>query len=105
MWQNDWEIKLKDLRNAIDGIDKQIINEIVQRVQLCERIAEIKAEHKLPIYVPWREKEILDKRCEWGLTYNLGQKFVRILFKLVMLESKRWQKELIEAKSAEAILN
>jgi len=95
MW---WEIEIKRLRDMIDELDKETINGQAQRIQLCEKIAEIKAGHGLPIYVPWREQEILDKRCDWGLKHGLRQKFIRILFRLIMSESKKRQKELIEAK-------
>lgn len=96
MWQ--WEFEIKRLRDMIDQIDEGIINGLAQRIQLCEKIGEIKSEQGLTVYAPQREREVLEKRLEWGLKHNLRQKFIRVLFKLIIWESKKRQKELIEAK-------
>ena len=99
MWQERRELEIGRLRDVIDEIDGDLVDKIAQRMELSEEIAKIKAEHGLPIYVPWREQEILDKRREWGLGHGLSQEFIRDLFELIMSESKRRQRELIKAKN------
>jgi chorismate mutase len=47
--------------------------------------------------VPEREVEVISKRQQWGRMYGLREKFVRVLFKVVMHESRRRQRELVAA--------
>ncbi len=52
---------IKKLRNEIDKIDSDILRLINQRATFAKRIGEIKRGLGLPIFVPSREKEILQK--------------------------------------------
>ncbi|MDP3041770.1 MAG: chorismate mutase [Candidatus Omnitrophota bacterium] len=100
MWQDDgWKLEIKRFRDMLDENDEEIVNKLGQRMQLCEKIGEIKSKQGLSIYVPQREREILEKRLEWGLKHNLRLKFIRVLFKVIISESKKRQKELIEIKA------
>lgn len=90
---------MQELRTKIDDVDEQIIRKAVRRMQLCEKVGKIKAREKLPIYVPLREKEVLEKRCQSALKHNLRPSFTRNFFKLIMSESKQLQKKLTKRKS------
>ena len=57
-------MELKDLREQIDGIDNDLVDLFVRRMQLSAKIADYKKEHKLPVYVPAREREILQDVAE-----------------------------------------
>lgn len=52
---------IKDLRDQIDDIDEELITLFLKRMNLSLQIAEYKKKHNLPIYVPEREEEILQK--------------------------------------------
>ena len=55
---------IKDLRNQIDNIDKQLVELFCQRMDLSAQIADYKRANHLPIYVPAREREILKDVAE-----------------------------------------
>ncbi len=52
---------LKQLRDSIDSIDKEIVERLNERVRLAARIGHIKHEQGMDIYVPSREEEVFDK--------------------------------------------
>lgn len=97
MWQNGWELKREELRAKIDNIDLEIIRLIAWRMQHCEEIGEIKARQGSDVYAPGREQEVFATRQRWGKEYGLGPRFIRVLLKVIMYESKRRQKELAVA--------
>ena len=52
---------LKDYREKIDEIDEKFVYLFAQRMTLSAQIAAYKKEHNLPIHVPEREQQILEK--------------------------------------------
>jgi chorismate mutase len=52
---------LEKYRNLIDKVDKKIIDCIIERYSYVKEIGEIKKSNNLPIYVPEREKALLEK--------------------------------------------
>ena len=89
MWPDDWQAELSGLRNKIDRIDSVIVELVSQRMKVCEKIGEIKSEHGLPIYAPQREAEVIKNRQNFGVLHGLSEKFVRVLFRVIMHESRR----------------
>lgn len=52
---------LTDLRNQIDEIDNELVGLFVRRMEIAAKVAEYKRINNLPIKVPVREQEILQK--------------------------------------------
>ena len=52
-------MELTELRQKIDGIDRELVRLFTQRMETAAEIGEYKKEHGLPIYVPAREREKL----------------------------------------------
>ncbi len=52
-------MELKDLRNEIDQIDDELVKLFARRMDVSARIAGVKKEKSLPIFVPAREREKL----------------------------------------------
>lgn len=55
------ERELQIDRNAIDMMDKKIVQDIVNRFIYCEDIGRIKTKHGIPTYQPGRWNEVLNK--------------------------------------------
>jgi chorismate mutase/prephenate dehydratase len=53
--------RLEELRERIDGIDREILRLLNERALLAKEVGEIKKEKGLPFYVPGREAKILSK--------------------------------------------
>ncbi|EVU19864.1 chorismate mutase type II family protein, partial [Vibrio parahaemolyticus V-223/04] len=43
-------VELNALRDQIDAVDKQMLELLAQRLELVEKVGEVKSEHGLPIY-------------------------------------------------------
>lgn len=54
-------MSLEDLRKKIDAIDEQLVELINQRAQIVVEVGNLKQADSTPVYVPHREKAVLDK--------------------------------------------
>ena len=52
---------LQDLRVRIDAIDRQIVHLLNERYEVVKKVGEWKRERGQPLYVPEREKALLEK--------------------------------------------
>ncbi len=57
----DSDAQLEDLRRRIDVLDEEIIERINRRAELVVKIGESKAKAGVPVYVPDREREVMDR--------------------------------------------
>ena len=57
-------MKLDELRKQIDTIDRTIVEAINERYKLVCSIGEWKRQNNMPVYVPEREKQLLDRLTE-----------------------------------------
>jgi chorismate mutase/prephenate dehydrogenase len=94
--KENWKIKLWISRIIINTLDFLMMKLIGWRMFVCRGIGRIKIKYKLPIYAPEREKEILRRRQAQGGQHGFSEKFVRILVKAILWESKRIQAELFK---------
>ncbi|WWO99679.1 MAG: bifunctional chorismate mutase/prephenate dehydrogenase [Candidatus Dasytiphilus stammeri] len=86
--------QLEVLRDKIDQLDKSLLNIIIKRMKLVEKIGEIKHIYGLPIYVPEREKSMLVKRRNeaehLGISPDLFEDILRrIIYESYSIESKK----------------
>lgn len=84
---------LNELRKKIDEVDEDLLKIILKRLELVDRVAEVKKANKIPVFVPGREDEILD-----SLTSRVDGKYasyIRDLFTSILDVSKRYQIEKI----------
>ena len=80
---------LKECRNQIDSIDHQLVDLFVQRMQLSANIAAHKKENGLPIYVPAREREILQEVAK--LAGPDMANYTRVLYSMLFELSRSYQ--------------
>lgn len=79
---------LKDFREEIDKIDKNIINLLLERVEVVKDVAQYKKKHDLPIYNPEREAELLQSRTKMAQDRGLDKEYIEKIFILLMEYSK-----------------
>ena len=80
---------LKDLRNQIDSIDDQLVKLFVQRMSVSAQVADYKKEHNLPIFVPAREREILQEVANKAGPEMAN--YTRVLYSMVFELSRSYQ--------------
>ena len=84
---------IKKIREKIDGVDQKILDLISERFNLLPDILKYKVDNNLPIQDKDREKEILRNKTKKALALGISPNFVRNLFKKILAESVRIQKE------------
>lgn len=83
---------LQNLRNQIDNVDEQLVKLFVERMTLSSQIANFKKEHKLPIYVPTREREKLQEVAKLAGTDM--ENYTRVLYSMIFELSRSYQSKL-----------
>ena len=82
---------LKEIRNQIDQIDDQLVKLFVDRMGLSAKVAEYKKQNTLPIYVPAREREILqDVAAKAGPEMA---NYTRVLYSMMFELSRSYQQK------------
>ena len=85
--------KLQDLRNQIDKIDREVVENFVARLELVKQIGDYKRENNLPVFQLDRWQKVFESRPEWAETMDINPDFVSAVFKLIHDESIRIQTE------------
>ena len=85
--------ELKELRNDIDHIDRQIVELFRQRMDVTHRVGEYKATHGIPVLDQNREREVLMNKGE--LAGEELRPAVITLYQTIMSLSRRQQRDML----------
>jgi chorismate mutase len=91
--QRDPREELRDCRNAIEVVDRRIVELLAQRVTLGLRAAAAKRTAGLPLKDKAREAEVLDHAVREGRLHALPEKDVRKIFERIVDMSRRAQED------------
>ncbi len=91
----EFQNTLELLRNKIDKIDHHLIETIVSRMKIVNKIGEYKSDHNVTILQLERWAEIINDRIPFGSNLELNPEFVKLLFQLIHDESIRIQTEIM----------
>ena len=84
-------MELEELRNQIDQIDNNLVKLFTARMQLAAQVADYKKEQNLPIYVPARERAILqDVAAKAGPEMA---NYTRVLYSMLFELSRSYQRK------------
>ncbi len=82
---------LKEIRSKIDEIDDSLVELFVKRMELSAQVADYKKANNLPIYVPAREREILQ-----DVAIKAGPEmanYARVLYSMLFELSRSYQRK------------
>ena len=80
---------LNELRNEIDGIDRQLVDLFCQRMEVAAKVADYKRAHDMPILVPARERQILADVAKLA-GEEMGN-YTRVLYSMLFELSRSYQ--------------
>lgn len=80
---------IKDLRNEIDSIDRQLVKLFTDRMKIAEQVADYKRANNLPVLDAERERQLLNKVSD--LAGEEFETYARVLFTTIMDLSKSYQ--------------
>lgn len=84
-------MKLDIYRQEIDRLDREIIDSLVKRLEVCQEIGRIKEEEGFPIYDPKREREKIEEIQD--LVPEEMENYMRIFYSTLMEVSKDHQRK------------
>ena len=82
-------MELRDMRNQIDAIDDELVRLFAKRMAISAQVADYKKEHDMPIYIPAREREILQEVAK-----KAGpdlENYARVLYSMIFELSRSYQ--------------
>ncbi|PZD77711.1 bifunctional 3-deoxy-7-phosphoheptulonate synthase/chorismate mutase type II [Mesonia sp. K7] len=86
---------LEKLRAQIDVMDDKLMEVLIDRMQIADKIGGLKKEHNVAIFQPERWKQILEKMIEKGDGKGLQKEFILNLYKAIHQESIAHQQKII----------
>lgn len=89
---------LDTLRDIIDQCDLEIVKAIEKRFSTVKEVVQYKADNKLEIYQPSREKEVLEKVNSYLDSKEFSEE-LKSLYIHIMKISKEIQKKQLEKSS------
>ena len=82
-------MEIKELRNKIDEIDSQLVELFNERMKIAADVAEYKKANNMPIYVPAREREVLQSVAEKAGPEMAN--YARVLYSMLFELSRSYQ--------------
>ena len=79
--------RLAELRAQIDSLDEELLQLLAKRLNVVHKIGEVKQQHGVPIYVPQRESEMLQKKREAATKLGLSPNLIEDILRRIMRES------------------
>ena len=80
---------ITELRAEIDKIDEELVKLFCARMEISAKVADYKRERNLPIFVPAREREILQTMAEKAGPEMAG--YTRSLYSTIFELSRSYQ--------------
>lgn len=80
-------LNLDDVRRKIDEADRDLISVLARRMELVRKVGEIKSREGTPVYVPEREKQLLEKRRNEASQRGISPDLIEDVLRRVMRES------------------
>jgi len=77
-------MKLNELRNEIDSLNRQLVDLLGKRTEVAREIARIKKQEKLPILDAGRERAIKDEMRQLARAQRISVAFVEEMFDLLL---------------------
>ncbi|MGS0627528.1 MULTISPECIES: chorismate mutase [Photorhabdus] len=87
---------LQPHRESLDVINMQILSLLSERMKICMKIAEIKAEQDIPMMQPQRITSLLAMLKDKSTDFGLRPEYTELIFQLVIEETCRQEETLID---------
>ncbi|SFC18191.1 3-deoxy-D-arabinoheptulosonate-7-phosphate synthase [Flexibacter flexilis DSM 6793] len=89
----DFVIKMEQLRQRIDHIDKSLLQLLADRMEVAREIGVSKHDHRVTLLQLRRWADLLDKRLEQAKALQLSDKLIEQLYNLIHQEAILTQKD------------
>lgn len=96
------------VRKDIDQVDSELVNLIARRQQLTGKVGTLKAELKLPLYVPSREIELIENKRhlaeQKGISADLVEDVIRRIMRDSYLSQNKTRSQVSQSQSRKVVI-
>ena len=85
-------MEIKDLRNKIDALDREIVNLLVERMGVSAEVAAYKIANGMPVLDKTREETLLDKIS--ALSGDMSE-YTHEIYLEILKQSRAYQEKII----------
>ena len=85
-------MEIKDLRNKIDALDREIVNLLVERMGVSAEVAAYKIANGMPVLDKTREETLLDKIS--SLSGDMSE-YTHEIYLEILKQSRAYQEKII----------
>jgi chorismate mutase / prephenate dehydratase len=89
--------QLAAYRDQIDSLDRRIVALIQERARVVEKVGDAKREAHLPVTVPSREQQVIEKAQELAKGGPLPPEAVGRIYQKLVEEMRNWEAKLDSA--------
>ena len=86
--------RLAECRRQIDDLDQRIVELFQQRARVVEEVGNIKREAHLPVTVPSREEQVVERAQELAKGGPLPSEAVGRIYQKLVEEMRNWENKL-----------
>lgn len=86
---------LSEIRDKLDELDRKLVGIVAQRQRLIPEVAEYKKKNNIERYQPEREKEIIKSKRNLAENENVDPDLIEGLFKRIIKNSHKIEKEIM----------
>lgn len=83
--------QLKNLRDAIDRVDSQLVELIAERARITAQVGRVKRSLQQPLYVPEREQQLIAARRDYARQQGVAEDLVEDVLRRIIRESYKTQ--------------
>jgi chorismate mutase len=84
--------QLDSLRKQIDEIDDSIVNLLVKRMKVVEKVGRLKKQHNLPPLDSSRWQQVINSKMEKAKSLGLNPEMVKKIYNLIHEEALKIEK-------------
>ncbi|MEK7619269.1 MAG: chorismate mutase [Patescibacteria group bacterium] len=88
---SEQEERLAELRKMIEIFDRDFIQTLGQRLEVCREIGRFKKKEGVAVKDSVREAALASLHAEWAAEFNVDPQVVEEIFTLVVNESRKGQ--------------
>ena len=88
--------EIKKLRDAIDALDKDLLKNVSNRMQLVKKVGALKKKNNVEVLQTNRWQQLLDSRMSWSKEMEMSPEEIKAVFETLHTISVNRQKDIIK---------
>ena len=88
--------EIKELRDSIDSLDKDLLKNVANRMQLVRKVGTLKKKNNVEVVQNDRWQQLLESRMSWSEEMDMSPEEIKQVFETLHTISVNRQKDIIK---------